>query len=95
MGASGPRAFFGVILPNLRGAIMGAFILVFVFTLGSYLLPQLLGRSEHWTLSVHITDQAVYQANLPFAAAMSVFLMLAALALVGLASLAGRDRRAG
>lgn len=94
MGASGPRAFFGVIVPNLRGAIMGAFILVFVFTLGSYLLPQLLGRSEHWTLSVHITDQAVYQSNLPFAAAMSVFLMLVALALVGLASLAGRDRGA-
>ncbi|WP_417264487.1 ABC transporter permease [Celeribacter sp.] len=94
MGASGPRAFFGVIIPNLRGAIVGAFILVFVFTLGSYLLPQLLGRSEHWTLSVHITDQAIYQSNLPFAAAMSVFLMLVALALVGLASLAGRERRA-
>ncbi|GAA6200831.1 ABC transporter permease [Aquicoccus sp. SU-CL01552] len=94
MGASGPRAFFGVIVPNLRGAIVGAFILVFVFTLGSYLLPQLLGRSEHWTLSVHITDQAIYQSNLPFAAAMSVFLMLVALALVGLASLAGRERRA-
>nr|WP_321511344.1 ABC transporter permease [uncultured Celeribacter sp.] len=92
MGASGPRAFFGIIVPNLRGAIVGAFILVFVFTLGSYLLPQLLGRSEHWTLSVHITDQAIYQSNLPFAAAMSVFLMLVALALVGLASLAGRER---
>ncbi len=94
MGASGPRAFFGVIVPNLRGAIVGAFILVFVFTLGSYLLPQLLGRSEDWTLSVHITDQAIYQSNLPFAAAMSIFLMLVALALVGLASLAGRDRGA-
>ena len=59
-----------------------------------YLLPQLLGRSEDWTLSVHITDQAIYQTNLPFAAAMSIFLMLVALALVGLASLAGRQRRA-
>ncbi|WP_051692803.1 ABC transporter permease [Thioclava pacifica] len=94
MGASASRAFFGVVVPNLRGAIVGAFILVFVFTLGSYLLPQLLGRSEDWTLSVHITDQAIYQTNLPFAAAMSIFLMLVALALVGLASLAGRQRRA-
>lgn len=94
MGASGPRVFFGVIIPNLRGAIMGAFILVFVFTLGSYLLPQMLGRSEHWTLSVHITDQAIFQSNLPFAAAMSVLLMLVALALVGLSSLAGRERGA-
>ncbi|RWR07204.1 ABC transporter permease [Paenirhodobacter populi] len=91
MGASAPRAFLGVVVPMLRGAIVGAFILVFVFTLGSYLLPQLLGRPEHWTLSVHITDQAIYQANLPFAAAMSVFLMLVAMALVGLSSLAARD----
>lgn len=90
MGASGTRAFFGVILPNLRGAVVGAFILVFVFTLGSYLLPQMLGRSEDWTISVHITDQAVYQSNLPFAAAMSVLLLLVALTMVGLASLAGR-----
>ena len=94
MGASAARAFFGVVVPLQRGALTGAFILVFVFTLGSYLLPQLLGRPEHWTLSVHITNQAIYQANLPFAAAMSVFLMLVALALVGLASLAGRDRGA-
>lgn len=91
MGASGPRAFFGVILPNLRRAVVGAFILVFVFTLGSYLLPQLLGRSEDWTISVHITDQAVYQSNLPFAAAMSILLLIVALALVGLASLAGSE----
>ena len=69
-------------------------IMVFIFALGSYLLPQILGRPQHWTLSVLITDQAIYQANLPFAAAMSVFLMLVALALVGLASLAGRDRGA-
>jgi putative spermidine/putrescine transport system permease protein len=94
MGASGPCAFLGVVLPMLRGPVLGAFILVFVFTLGSYLLPQLLGRPEHWTLSVHITDQAVYQANLPFAAAMSVFLMLVALALVGLASLASSEKGA-
>lgn len=94
MGASESRAFFGVIIPSLRGAIVGAFILVFVFTLGSYLLPQLLGRSQHWTLSVHITDQAIYQSNLPAAAAMSMFLLLVALSLVGLASLAGRDKEA-
>ena len=55
----------------------------------------MLGRPEHWTLSVHITDQAVYQSNLPFAAAMAAVLLLAALALVGLALLVARERRAG
>ena len=47
-------------------------IMVFVFALGSYLLPQILGRPQHWTLSVLITDQAIYQSNMPFAAAMAV-----------------------
>ena len=94
MGASPLRTFFSVTVPMLRAPIFGALILVFVFALGSYLLPQVLGRPEHWTLSVHITDQAVYQSNLPFAAAMATVLLLAALALVGLALLVARERRA-
>jgi len=93
MGASPLRTFVSVTVPMLRAPILGALILVFVFALGSYLLPQVLGRPEHWTLSVHITDQAVYQSNLPFAAAMATVLLLAALALVGLALLVARERR--
>ncbi|HVG47639.1 MAG TPA: ABC transporter permease subunit [Rubellimicrobium sp.] len=93
MGASPLRTFLSVTVPMLRAPILGALILVFVFALGSYLLPQVLGRPEHWTLSVHITDQAVYQSNLPFAAAMAAVLLLAALALVGLALLVAREGR--
>ena len=71
-------------MPALRNTIVATFIMVFVFALGSYLLPQLLGRPQHWTLSVLITDQAIYQSNMPFAAAMAVFLVLVTLSLVGL-----------
>lgn len=94
MGASPLRTFLTVTVPLLRAPIMGAVILVFVFALGSYLLPQVLGRPQHWTLSVHITDQAIYQSNLPFAAAMATFLLLVALAMVGLALLLGREKGA-
>lgn len=90
MGASPARAFLTVTVPLLRMPVLGALILVFVFTLGAYLLPQVLGRPRHWTLSVHITDQAVFQSNLPFAAAMAVVLLMVALALVGLTLLLGR-----
>jgi len=90
LGASPFRAFFTVVVPALRNTIVATTIMVFVFALGSYLLPQLLGRPQHWTLSVLITDQAIYQSNMPFAAAMAVFLVLVSLALVGLALLAGR-----
>jgi len=94
LGASPLLSFFNVILPIMRNTIIGALILVFVFTLGAYLLPQVLGRPQHWTLSVHITDQAIFQSNLPFAAAMAIFLLLVSLALVGLTMLIGREQEA-
>jgi len=90
LGAPPVLAFFNLVVPVLRNALLATFIMVFVFALGSYLLPQLLGRPQHWTLSVLITDQAVYQSNLPFAAAMAVFLVLVSLALVGLSLMVGR-----
>lgn len=92
LGASPLRAFLNVVVPALRNTIMATLIMVFVFALGSYLLPQILGRPQHWTLSVLITDQAIYQSNMPFAAAMAVFLVLMSLALVGLTLMVGSQR---
>lgn len=94
LGSSPVRTFGNVIVPALRNTILATLIMVFVFALGSYLLPQLLGRPSHWTLSVLITDQAIYQSNLPFAAAMAVFLVLVSLACVGLSLLVGRKEAA-
>lgn len=94
LGASPVRTFLTVIVPVLRNTIAGTAILVFVFTLGAYLLPQVLGRPQHWTLSVHITDQAIFQSNLPFAAAMAIFLLLVSLALVAITLLLGRKEQA-
>jgi putative spermidine/putrescine transport system permease protein len=89
LGASPLRTFFTVVVPTMRTTIIGALIMVFVFTLGAYLLPQVLGRPQHWTLSVLITDQAIFQSNLPFSAAMAIFLMLVSLALVGVTMMLG------
>ncbi|BAI75045.1 spermidine/putrescine transport system permease protein (plasmid) [Azospirillum sp. B510] len=94
LGASPLKAFFTVVVPSQRNTIVATLIMAFVFALGSYLLPQLLGRPQHWTLSVLITDQAIYQSNMPFAAAMAVFLVLVSLALIGLSLLAGRKEEA-
>ena len=86
-------------MTEVRLAILGEdtlrrLILCFIFALGSYLLPQILGRPQHWTLSVLITDQAIYQSNMPFAAAMAVFLVLVTLGLVALTVIAGRKGEA-
>lgn len=94
LGASPTRAFWQVLIPMCRTALVATVIMVFVFALGSYLLPQILGRPRHWTLSVLITDQAVFQSNLPFAAAMAVFLVLVALSMVALVALIGRQKNA-
>lgn len=90
MGASPARAFATVVVPVCRNTILASLVMVFVFALGSYLLPQILGRPQHWTLSVMITDQAIYQSNMPFAAAMAVFLVLVTLSLVALTALIGK-----
>ena len=92
LGASPIRAFFTVVLPVQRMPIIATLIMAFIFALGSYLLPQILGRPQNWTLSVLITDQAIYQSNMPFAAAMAVFLVLVSLGLVGLTLLLGQQR---
>ena len=92
LGASPLRTFFSVVVGSLRSAIVATLIMVFAFTLGTYLIPQILGRPQHWTLSVLITDEAVYRSNLPLAAAMSVFFMVVSLALVGLTMLVGKGK---
>ena len=92
LGASPLRTFFLVIVPVMKASILSAIIMVFVFNLGAYVLPQVLGRPEHWTLSVLITDQAIYQSNMPFAAAMAIVLMMLSLFLVGLTLMLGQAR---
>ncbi len=84
LGASPLRTFFTVVVPILRPAIVATGITMFVFTLGAVLVPQVLGRPSHWTLSVLITDQAIFQSNMPFAAALAIFLLTLSMALVGM-----------
>jgi putative spermidine/putrescine transport system permease protein len=93
LGASPFRTFFTVVVGSLRNAIVAAFVMVFVFTLGVYLLPQILGRPRHWTLSVLITDQAIYQTNMPMAAAMAIFFMLVSLLLVAFTMAIGKEKK--
>lgn len=83
LGASPLLTFFTVVVPILRPAIVATGITMFVFTLGAVLVPQVLGRPSHWTLSVLITDQAIFQSNLPFAAALAMFLLVLSMSLVG------------
>ena len=94
LGASPWRTFWTVVVPIARPIIIAGFLLVFVFTLGSYLIADFLGRPEHWTLSVFIANQASAQANVPFASAMAIFLTLLSLVVVAIVGvIESRTRR--
>jgi putative spermidine/putrescine transport system permease protein len=93
LGASPIKTFFTVVVGSLRNAIVASFVMVFVFTLGVYLLPQILGRPRQWTLSVLITDQAIYQTNMPMAASMAIFFMFVSLLLVLLTMVIGKEKK--
>lgn len=94
LGTSPLRTFFTVVLPMQRNTIVTTFVMILVFTLGTYLMPQILGRPNNWTLSVAISDQALMQSNIPFASALAVFLVIVTLLLIGLILLFGRKERA-
>ena len=83
-----------VVVPIARPIVVAGFLLVFVFTLGSYLIADFLGRPEHWTLSVFIANQASANANVPFAAAMAIFLTVLSLVVVAMVGfIESRTRR--
>lgn len=76
LGASPLRSFFTVVIPITRPAIISSGVTIFVLTLGAIVVPQVLGKPQHWTLSVLITDQAIFNFNMPFASALAVVLLI-------------------
>jgi putative spermidine/putrescine transport system permease protein len=91
LGAKRGAVFRTVVVPLGRTTLVAGFLLVFVFTLGSYIIAQVLGRPEHWTLSVFISDQAVFNSNIPFAAAIAIFLTVVSLVVVAITSRLARQ----
>ncbi len=76
MGAAPLVGFVTVVLPLVRRAVAATAALVFIFVLGAYVIPQTLGRPAHWTIPVHITDQAIMKNHLPLAASLAVVLLV-------------------
>lgn len=90
LGASPVRTFFTVVVPVARQAIISGAVTVFVLTLGALIVPQVLGKPQHWTLSVLITDQAIFNFDMPFASALAVVLLVLSASVIALVSWLGR-----
>lgn len=74
LGASTPRAFLSVILPNLRKGLMASLFLSFSFLLGEFVFANLLVGSRYETLQVYLYNMHNASGHFTSAVVMSYFL---------------------
>lgn len=75
LGAGSWSIFRSVVWPNLRTALSGAFLLVFIPCLGEYVVPDVLGGAKTMLLGNLITEQFLKSRDWPFGAAVAVGLI--------------------
>jgi len=78
LGAESRQIFTGIIIPHLMPVISTVFIILFIYNIGSFEIPYVLGSSNPGMLSIRIFDY-FFQKDLsmrPFAMAMLVIILL-------------------
>lgn len=91
LGAKPAKAFMKITLPLTAPGIFAGSILVFIPSLGLYFVTDLLGGSKTQVIGNLIKNQFITAHNWPLGAALSVFLIVITLLLVGLYQKAGGD----
>lgn len=81
LGAPGWRVLWRVVLPLTAGGIAAGTVLVFVLSLGFFITPALLGGGRVVTIGVLIQQQVAELLDWNFAAALSVLLLVASVAI--------------
>lgn len=94
LGTPPERVFCKVVLPNFIPAIISSVVTMFVYFLGVFVMPTMLGRPQDWNMTVIITDKAVGDANMPLGAALSVIMLLFAASVIGALMIASRRKGA-
>ncbi|MDN0085611.1 ABC transporter permease [Crenobacter sp. SG2305] len=91
LGASTPRAFLQVILPNLRKGLMASLFLSFSFLLGEFVFANMLVGARYETLQVYLYSLNAGSGHITSALVMSYFLFT--LVLTWLATRLGRSNK--
>ena len=76
LGANPVRAFFTITLPMTMPGILAGCVLVFVPSMGLFFIADILGGNKVVLVGSLIQDQLMKAHNWPFAAALSVVLMI-------------------
>lgn len=86
-GASPLAAFLTVFLPLSLPGVMAGVLLGFIYCLGFYITPALLGGLSDVTITMAISSQVVDQLDWNFGSALSVILLVAVLLMLWVGSL--------
>lgn len=76
LGTPPSRVFFKVLVPVFRTSLVSVTLTMFVYLLGVFVMPTMLGRPQDWTMTVIISDKALGDANLPLGAALAVVMLI-------------------
>ena len=94
LGASRPRSFLEVVVPQAMPGIIVATVISFAWSVGAYTAPALLGGGPDRTFAIEVEEQMLTAFQWPTATAFSVVMI--ALMVVGIAVLvAALDRFGG
>lgn len=77
LGTPPGRVVFKVVLPIFGPTLISVTLTMFVYLLGVFVMPTMLGRPKDWTMTVIISDKALGDANLPLGAALAVIMLIA------------------
>ncbi|MFB6113732.1 MAG: ABC transporter permease [Halodesulfurarchaeum sp.] len=94
LGASRPRSFVEIILPEVMPGIAVATLFSFAWSVGAYAAPSQLGSGQQTTYAMIVENLMLTQFNWPYGAALSV-LMLLVMLVISLGLFRGLSRLGG
>jgi len=80
LGAHQWQAFRQIFIPGIRRGLLTAVLVVFIPSLGSYVIPDIVGGPNSEMIGNKIAQRTFVDRNLPHASGLSAFLTLAVLA---------------
>jgi len=86
--------FFKILIPTHRTTLISVVLTMFVYLLGVFVMPTMLGRPKDWTMTVIISDKALGDANLPLGAALAVIMLIVTCVILLVSALAAKKRTA-
>lgn len=93
LGATRVQTFFKVVLPQTLPGIMGGAVIVFIPSVGNFVVPDVLGGAKGLMIGNLVEQQFLSARNWPFGSALSMIIMAVVLAVLMLS--VARARKAG